>query len=469
MDSQAVCQIAKELFPIPDSHHQNRELVEKIFLRQKIEYCLQKKWVEQNSVNDSSIITLQTLYYVGANHPNRPEIECRTPLFDQQYNDDEASDRVLLNTAISQLGISTSPFDSDIDAESFENLNHRDSYHFYKYPCPPLIFRVNSHVYMYSLKPPFLFPELILPIQQVSWGGLTRYFNLPLEKVPLCYCGLLRPRDAIILTDDLRIAIYFYHHHSLIQKSLTIISWFGGREGLNRLDLQTAISLKGHQVYFLLSPHAGLTLLQQYQIADQVYIALKDIVRINFLTNIVDGQDADTTEIATTPAFRILSFKEFHKRFDILSTPYQEATTPAYPINSYMSQGGLYIFYPTSLRAKPHLETVYGPLALGCQRGELPWKLGVSDRTAFIIRIGSIGQLSTNDQQAVFQQSCQSIIQNYRLSTGLSCENDGIFKTVLQSYINISKWKNDFKLMENIKTQVKILLEVISKVFNSAG
>ena len=117
MDSQAVCQIAKELFPIPDSQHQNRELVEKIFLRQKIEYCLQKKWVEQNSVNDS----LQTLYYAGANRPNRPAIECRTPLFDRQYNDDKASDRVLLNTAISQLGISTSPFDtlSDIDAESF--------------------------------------------------------------------------------------------------------------------------------------------------------------------------------------------------------------------------------------------------------------------------------------------------------------------------------------------------------------
>lgn len=457
MDSQAVCQIAKELFPIPDSHHQNRELVEKIFLRQKIEYCLQKKWVEKNSVNDS----LQTLYYAGANRPNRPAIECRTPLFDRQYNDDKASDRVLLNTAISQLGISTSPFDtlSDIDVESFKNLNHRYLYYFYKYPYSPLIFRVNSHVYMYSLKPPFSFPELILPMQQVSWGGLTRYFNLPLEKVPLCYCGLLRPRDAIILTDDLRIAIHFHHHYSLIQKSLTIISWYGGREGLNRLDLQTAKLLKGHQVYFLLSPHAGLTLLQQYQIADQVYIALKDIVRINFLTNIVDGQDADAIEIATTPAFRILSFKEFHKRFDILSTPYQEATTPAYPINSYMSQGGLYIFYPTSLRAKPHLETVYGPLALGCQRRELPWKLGASDRTAFIIRIGSIGQLSTNDQQAVFQQSCQSIIQNYRLSTGLSCENDGIFKTVLQSYINISKWKNDFKLMENIETQVKILLD----------
>lgn len=461
MDSQAVCQLAEELFPIPSSFHQNRELLECIFLRQKIEYCLQKNWVEQNSANDSSIITLQTPYYAGANRPNRPAIECRTPLFDRQYNNDEASDRVLLNTVISQLGISTSPFDtlSDMVAESFENLNHRDSYHFYKYPCLPLIFRVNSHVYMYSLKLPFLFPELILPIQQVSWGGLTRYFNLPPEKVPLCYCGPLLPSNAIILTDDLYIATYFYYHHSLIQKSLTIISWFGGREGLNRLDLQTAISLKGHQVYFLLSPHAGLTLLQQYQIADQAYITLKDIVRIKFLTNIVDGQDADTTEIATTPAFRILSFKEFHKRFDILSTPYQEATTPAYPINSYMSQGGLYIFYPTSLRAEPHLETVYGPLALGCQRGELPWKLGANDRTAFIIRIGSIVQLSTNDQQAVFQQSCQSIIQNYRLSTGLSCENDGIFKTVLQSYINISKWKNDFNLMENIETQVKILLD----------
>ena len=85
MDSQAVCQLAEELFPIPSSFHQNRELLECIFLRQKIEYCLQKNWVEQNSENDSSIITLQTPYYAGA---NRPAIECRTPLFDRQYNND---------------------------------------------------------------------------------------------------------------------------------------------------------------------------------------------------------------------------------------------------------------------------------------------------------------------------------------------------------------------------------------------
>ena len=105
MDSQAVCQIAKELFPIPDSHHQNRELVEKIFLRQKVEYCLQK--------NSLSKISLQKSYLEHRDiSPTRPGIECQTPLFDHYCKSSKNSERLLLDTLIAQFGISTSPFEA---------------------------------------------------------------------------------------------------------------------------------------------------------------------------------------------------------------------------------------------------------------------------------------------------------------------------------------------------------------------
>lgn len=458
MDSQAVCQIAKELFPIPDSHHQNRELVEKIFLRQKVEYCLQK--------NSPPKISLQKSYLEHRDiSPTRPGIECQTPLFDHYCKSNKNSERLLLDTLIAQFGISTSPFEAlpDTATEPVGNFSSLDLYHFYQYCHSPEVYRTNSHGYIYSSKSPSSFPDLILPIQQVSWGGLIRYFNLPPEKVPLCYCPSSYLSEIIILTDDLYTAFYFLHHHYFfIQKPLTVISWYGGLEGLHRLDLQTAIPLKGCQVYFLLSPHAGLTLLQQYQIAYKAYDTLKDIVRFDFLTNIIDGQDADETNIATNLEFEILSFEEFQKRFDALSTSPSQTAIPAYPINRYMDQGGLYIFYPTSLQAKPHLKTVYGTLALGCSQGCLPWRLGTSDRTAFIIHIGCTGQLGENDQKAILLRDSQCIIQNYRLSTNLKLGCEDILEKTLQTYINIPKWKNDFGITKDIKNHVK---EIIDKRF----
>ncbi len=424
MKNQEICTFLKNGFRVTGCHSPRLDVESEIIQCQKLEYRLRvaietkeaERWFPDISKSKFQEMDSETRI-----EPYLCPLRFPTPLLDLYCQGKSSSEKSLaIEQLASEMSISKTLFDLPFTTspmsqwEMLEVLRLRKGL---SLPSPHVkcvftedqnsavsnsFITTTSQWRLGEVLPIYVLPRLI---PNRYW-----YLNIPPPEVLPYKLSTLRRHlsTPVLLTDDLALAIANDQNiHQIGADRFIISSWYGELEGLERLD--TGVFDNRH-IYFWLSPHAGYSLKKLYQIADKVRARLADSAEFSFVTNILDGQDADATEILTTPSYRVLSIEDFRQRFLKLESA-MDLSRSAMPLNNYMRRGSRNVFYPTTPDSKAHIGVIYMTIALGCRHGVLPWDLG-SSRTA-AINIFKDSSANEKMNYFVYSQELEDVLRNY--------------------------------------------------------